>query len=404
MRAQACLAAVLATGLLGFTQESGGPFPTRIERIENGLVEFSSPGDLFSAAPAAAPGALKPLAERMRRYNTPGLSLAVIDDFRIAGAKAYGVLKAGGGPKVDTESLFEAASTSKMVTAVLVLHYADRGVLDLDRDVNAYLKAWKLPENELSRERKVTLRLLLTHQAGLPATNFTKLEGAPDPTLLQILKAEPPATNKPAAVESVPGTKWRYSNIGYVLIQRVLEEALGRPFAQLANEVVFKPLGMRNSTFVYPLDPDRRAREAWPHDAQGILKPPAMSGSAQAQGGLMTTPSDLALFAIELMKAYQGRSDRMISRAAALRMLSPAVGLDPAMFGLPMSDGLGVFLHGGGDDLVFLHPGGNSPGSNCLLIGNPAAGRGAVVMSNGEQGELLLMEVVAAVNREYGRS
>jgi hypothetical protein len=84
-------------------------------------------------------------------------------------------------------------------------------------------------------------------------------------------------------------------------------------------------------------------------------------------------------------------------------MFTKAVDLDPSVFGLPLSEGLGVFLYGEGDDLVFLHPGGNSPGMNCMLIAYPRTGRGAVVMTNGERGELLFMEIVAAINREYGK-
>ena len=68
--------------------------------------------------------------------------------------------------------------------------------------------------------------------------------------------------NKPAVVEYVPGTKWQYSNIGYVVIQEILEDALGKPFFQIARETVFKPLGMKNSSFIYPLDKKLQENEA----------------------------------------------------------------------------------------------------------------------------------------------
>jgi len=130
-----------------------------------------------------------------------------------------------------------------------------------------------------------------------------------------------------------------------------------------------------------------------------------MVPNAQAQGGLMTTPSDLALFAIELMRAYNGRSDRLLSTEMARRMFTKVLDLDPGTFGgFLIGEGLGVLLHGEGDNLVFLHPGGNRPGMNCMLFGHPKTGRGAVIMTNGDQGEILFMEIVSAINREYGKN
>ncbi|MHB8055048.1 MAG: serine hydrolase domain-containing protein [Candidatus Aminicenantales bacterium] len=375
----------------------------RIGRIENGLVELASPMELFQTSPVNN-AVFKTLAERMKNYLTPGVSLAVIDHFELDWAKSYGVLKAGSNQPVAVDSYFEAASTSKLVTAAIVLHYVDTGRLNLDEDINTYLKSWKFPENDFTRQRKVTLRLLLTHQAGLPATHFTQKENEADPTLDQILKGESPAMNKPAVAEIPPDTKWQYSNMGYVVIQKILEDSIGKSFAQIAQETVFVPLGMNHSTFNYPLDQKLQANEAWPHDGEGILRNPEMVTHAQAQGGLMTTPSDLAAFTIELMQAYNGRSARLFSRETARLMFTKQTDLDPAMFGFPIADGLGAFLYGEGENLVFLHPGGNKPGMNCMLIGYPKSGRGVVVMTNGDKGELLFFEIIGAINREYGKN
>ncbi len=376
----------------------------RIDRIENGLIEFSSPKELFQVGGIPS-GNLKTLAERMAHYHTPGVSIAVIDDFALDWAKPYGILKAGQGRPVALDSYFEAASTSKLVTAAIVLHYVEMGILSLDEDINTYLKSWKLPENEFTHQQEVTLRLLLTHRAGLPATNFPVKENAGEPTLVEILKGESPALNKPAVVELAPVTKWQYSNIGYVVIQQILEDKLGKPFFRIAQETVFEPLGMKNSTFAYPLDRKLQVNEAWPHDEKGTLREPQMAPNAQAHGGLMATPSDLALFAVELMRAYVGRSERLLSKEMARQMFDKAVDLDPAvMGGLPLSEGMGAFLYGEGDGLVFLHPGGNSPGMNCWLFGYPKTGRGAVIMTNGASGEILAMEIVSAVVREFRSS
>lgn len=372
----------------------------KIRAVEQGLVEFTTPAALFAADEAAYAGSLS-LSDRMAHYKVPGVSVAVVSDFALEWARGYGVLRSGGDAAVTTSTLFQAASTSKLVAATIVLHYVDDGSLDLDQDVNLYLKSWQLPENEFTRENKVTLRLLLTHQAGLPETNFPQKEGAPDPTLVQVLNGELPAMNKPAVVEMLPGSKWQYSNIGYVVIQQVLEDVVGKPYSVMAREVVFEPLKMKNSTFVYPLEQALRDREAMPHDADGILREPAIGPPALAQGGLVTTPSDLALFAAELMSAYAGRSHRVVSREAARLMLSRQVDLDPAMFGVPLNQGLGPFIHGEGAGFVFVLPGSNFPGMNCWLLGFPETGNAVVVMTNGAMGEVLAMEVISAVNREY---
>jgi CubicO group peptidase (beta-lactamase class C family) len=345
---------------------------------------------------------LHTLAERMGAANVPGVSIAVIDQLKIEWVKGYGILKAGGTAPVTPESLFEAASTSKLVTAVMVLRAVEQGKLDLDADVNSCLRSWKVPENEFTREQKVTLRRLLTHQAGLPATNFPYDETAGTPTLVQVLRGEAPARNKPAAVELVPGSKWRYSNIGYVVIQQVLEDIFGRPFAELAREMVFQPLKMDSSTFVCPLPPAWRSREAVPHDAQGTACEPAMHPVALAQGGLMTTPADLARLTIELMRAGRGESGRLLSAAAARQMLRSEVDLDPRLFGVPASEGLGVFLLGKGEGLSFAHPGSNYPGATSWLIGYPEKGQGVIIMTNGVQGELLALELMKALARLYG--
>jgi CubicO group peptidase (beta-lactamase class C family) len=374
----------------------------KIQRIENGLVEFSSPGYMFQIDSTTKE--LKTLSERMEHYKVPGLSIAVINDFKLEWAKPYGIVKAGSDQSVTTETWFQAASTSKLVTTAIVLHFVEKGILSLDEDVNNYLKSWKIAENDFTREQKVTLRLLLTHQAGLPATNFPQQEDAGDPTLVQVLNGELPAMNKPAIVEYVPGTKWQYSNIGFVGIQQILEDVLSKPFAQIAQETVFEPLEMKHSTFVYPLKPELQANEAMPHDAEGIACEPAMTPTAVAHGGLMTTPSDLAFFTIELMQAYQGLSIRLLSKEMARQMFHKELDLDPNMFGIALGEGLGVMLYGEGEDFVFAHPGSNYPGMNCWLIGYPGTGRGAVIMTNGAMGEVLAMEIIAAINREYKKA
>jgi CubicO group peptidase (beta-lactamase class C family) len=373
----------------------------RIRNIENGLVEFTTPMDMFQPDSTTTKG-LKTLSERMAYYKAPGVSMAVINEGKIDWARGYGVVKAGDDTPVTTETLFEAASSTKLLTSAITLRLVEQGWLDLDEDVNKQLKSWKIPENHFTRQHKVTLRLLLTHQSGLnrPDGGFDWEDGSA-PSLIQILKGEPPAKNKAAVPEYVPGSKWQYSNIGYVVIQLLLEDVLGKPFTQIAQENVFDPVGMKSSTLVYPLNAELEQREAMPHDSEGKACEPSMIPTAVAHGGLVTTPSDFALFTIELMYAYQGRSERILSQEMVRRMFHPELELDPAILGVPLGAGLGVFLYGKGRNFSFLHPGGNDPGTECWPVGFPDSGKGAVIMVNGVKGGLLAMEITSAMANEY---
>jgi len=392
--ASICLSALAASVSVQADQSGKGQVALRIKNVENGLLEFK---------PGAPPGKKKwTLAERMAVHKIPGVSIAVIDENKIDWAKSYGVLKAGSDAVVTPESIFQAASTTKVVTAALVLYFIEKGRLGLDGDVNAYLKSWQVPENDFTKEKKVTLRLLLSHQSGFPATNFPHDEKAGAPTLVQVLKGEFPAQNKPAIVEYLPGSKWQYSNIGYVVLQQILEDVSGKPFTQLAKEIVFEPLGMKSSTMAYPLEAKMRTREAMPHDEKGQAGEPSLPPSALAQGGLLTTPSDLARLTIELMNAYQGRSSRLLSQKTVRQMFHKEADIDPRIFGFPVGQGLGVVLMGQGQDFSFAHPGSNYPGTTCWLVGYPELGKGAVIMANGVNGDMLSLEILPAISNEYG--
>ncbi len=368
-----------------------------IRAFENGLRAFS-PGSGEPNAPALKP---QTLAERMTYYKVPGVSIAVVSEARIEWAKGYGETKAGGGKAVTPETLFEAASTTKALVSSVVLHYAAAGRFDLDADVNAYLKSWKVPDNEFTKTEKVTLRRLLTHRAGLPMTNMGYDDKTGVPTLIQVVKGEAPAENKAAVPVAVPGSRWEYSNVGYVLIQLILEDSLGCDLESIMSKAVYKPLGLESTTLVHPLPPAWREREAMPHDKDGRTGEPSLHLTAQAQGGLLSTPADLAKFLIELMQTYRGASSRLLTRDMARAMFRPEVELDPRLFGTPMSEGLGLFVKGEGASLIIAHPGNNYPGSVCWLIGFPERGQGAIVMLNAEGGEMLALEILAALGRIY---
>lgn len=403
-RPRAAAAVALLLFVISCSQERAKPnIDAILYRVDNGLIDFTPPPGMFDLDSTRL-AHLKTLDERMEYYNVPGVSIAIIHDNTIEWTKAYGVMDTNTGAPVTTETIFEAGSTSKLIAAVMALQFVQKGVIELDRNVNDYLQSWRVPENEYTREKKVTLRRLLTHRAGMPATNYDHDASGEYPTLIDVLNGEPPALNRPAAPELVPGSKWRYSNVAYNVIQLLLEDVSGTPFQQLAEESIFRPLGMDNSTFVYPLDDGRKKREAMPHDADGVSRRPAMHLTALAHGGLTTTPTDLAQFTIELMRSYQGKSEKLLSREMAQKLFRRECEIDQSAFPLPFYEGLGVFLMGEGRDKLFTHPGTNYPGLICWLIGWPERGNGAVIMANGINGILPAIEITNAFHEEYNKS
>lgn len=332
------------------------------------------------------------LAERMAAYNTPGVSIAVVDGGRIAWARGFGVKEAGGQEAVRETTLFQAASISKSLAALGTMRLVEEGRLSLDADVNSYLKSWKVPDNELTRNERVTLRRILSHTAGLTVHGFDGFApGEPLPTVQQILDGSEPAKNPPVRVEAVPGTRAQYSGGGTTVMQLLVSEVTGMPAAEFLAKTVLEPAGMTHSTFEQPLSASRAPEAAAAHDGTGAMLPGKWHIYPMiAPAGLWTTPSDLARLILEMQQAYAGRSSRVVNQQTVRRMLT--------MVQSPY--GLGFFLEGSGQDLRFSHNGGND-GYRATMIGYAERGQGAVVLMNSDNHELLF-EVVRSIAAEYG--
>jgi CubicO group peptidase (beta-lactamase class C family) len=380
----------------------------RIQRVENGLIAVTAEGGLELGDP-------KTLAERMKHYGVPGVSIAVINDYQLEWARGYGVLEVGGNEPVTLDSLFHAGSIAKPVSAAAALALVERGLLDLDEDVNSKLISWQVPENEYTVDEKVTLRRLLSHSSGL-TDGFamrsssdseydwgqTSEGKAPIVTIQQLLEAQPPADDgSPTRVTRVPGKAYQYSNLGYGVVQLLMTDVTGQPFSELMQETVLGPLGMTSSTFQQPLPEELRDRATTEHDVSGQ----PFAGKRHhfpllASGGLWTTPSDLARFAIEIVRARAGESDLLLSREMAREMLTPQIEVPESFFS--DSYGLGFDLADNGREFRFMHTGGTW-GSTCLLWVHPETGQGAVIMTNSASGEgAIRIEILLSIAAEYG--
>ena len=330
------------------------------------------------------------LAERMAALHVPGVGIAVIHKGQIEWARSYGTAGPGAGP-VTADTLFQAASISKPVTATVAMKLAQQKTIDLDIDVGAYLGGWTLPRDADGVGRLVTLRELLHHTAGVNVHGFAGYApGAPIPTLDQILNGAPPANSEAFRIDTTPGTLWRYSGGGYVIIRKALEDATGTPFAELARRTVLAPAGMIHSTFAQPLPADLQKNAAWPYGADGQpLKEGAHVYPEMTPDGLWTTPTDLARFVVQVQQSLAGHG--LLDPAIAREMLAPG----------GLADwGLGWGLGGAPDHLYFWHSGSNAGFKSMLFAYGD--GDGVVIMTNSDAGEGLAADLARTVAYEYG--
>lgn len=372
--------AALAAALFAAAGFGQTDLAARIKRVEEGLVPAK-------AEPNAPPGSIQ---DRMQFFKVPGVSVAVINAFKVEWARGYGVLDAETREAVRISSLFQAASISKPVAAMAALKLVQDGKIDLNADVNASLQSWKLPDNEFTAQAKVTLKQLLSHTGGLTVHGFPGYAvPGPVPTLIMVLNGERPANTAPVRVDMAPGQKFRYSGGGYAIVQQMILDVGGKPFPELMRDTVLSPLGMWDSTYEQPLPPDKLKSAAAGHRADGSLVPgkrhtyPEMSAA-----GLWTTPADLAAFAIEIQKSALGTSNKVLTKATVELMLTP----------VKENYGLGLGIDPSGD--YFQHNGGNE-GFTCMMYSSRRGGYGLVVMTNSDNGGKLYQEILKSVAREY---
>lgn len=380
------LLACLSVGAAQEPKAKDAALEARVRRVEHGLL----PNTVIKGAPPAT----MELAERMQFYKVPGVSVAVIQDGRVDWARGYGVKEAGKSDPVTPETMFQAASISKPIAALAALRLVQEGRLQLDEDVNAKLVSWHVPENDLTREQKVTLRRLLSHSAGLTVHGFpgysADTANAPVPTLAQVLDGVKPANTAPIRVDILPGTQWRYSGGGYTVTQQLLIDVAKKPFPDLLQEKVIAPLGLRHSTYEQPLPARFAAMAAAGHVDGQPIKGRWHTYPEMAAAGLWTTPTDLALIAVEIQRALAGRSDKILAPEMARQMVTPQI----------QDHGLGPTVAGTGKTARFLH-GGSNEGFEAFWVAYQETGQGAVVMTNARGGGRLAAEILRAIAREY---
>jgi CubicO group peptidase (beta-lactamase class C family) len=277
-------------------------------------------------------------------------------------------------------TLFQAASISKPVAALVALRLVARGSLALDADVNQYLTAWQLPDG--GGLPAVTIRHLLSHGGALTVSGVPGYEqGEALPGLTDILDGIPPANTPAVRKDGASGLEWSYSGGGYVILQQLLEDVTGRPFADLVTELVFRPARMGTATYAQPQPPDAAVPHVAGEEVAWRVHPEL------ATAGLWCTPDDLVHLAQAIQAAVAGEAGSLLPEDLAREMMTPQMG----------AWGLGVALSGTGENQRFGH-GGENYGYESALIGTVHGGYAAAVMTSSDLGVPVITSLFSAIS------
>ena len=355
---------------------------SRIDKVENGLTlqKTLAPGESNTTAN---------LVEQMKNYKIQGASVAVVSEGRIDWSKTYGVSNSKESEPITKETLFQCASIGKVITALTVLSLVEEGALSLDEDVSLKLQRWKVRENELTRDEKVTLRYLLSHSAGFTDEYGFKGYDPEDkiPSIVQILNGEAPSNaRKTIEVETIPGQKERYSGAGYLVIQVLLEDVTGQNFEEVVQKRVLDPFQMTHTT--YSDRPDKTPGVSVAAGHQGNGKPLKNKKyniyPEKSAAGPWTTAEDLAKLVLGI-QALSSDDSEFIKN-----MMTPQIN----------NKGLGVNLKGLEKPEAFWHAGQNL-GFTGLLYGLLECKDGAVILLNSDGGERFMQEFITSVANAY---
>jgi CubicO group peptidase (beta-lactamase class C family) len=304
------------------------------------------------------------------------------------------------GEPVNNATLFQVGSISKAINGLGVLHLVQNGKLDLDKDINEYLRSWKFPYDSLSRGKKISLANLLSHTAGLSGHGFPGyVVGDTIPSLIEILDGIPPANTKPIRSEFEPSLKYKYSGGGTTISQLIIQDVTQEPYHSFMRKTIFDPLGMKTSSYEQPPSAANKKFLATGYLTNGK----AVQGNyhiypEQAAAGLWSNPSEIAAYVIEIQQSLNGQSNKILSQEMATRYVMPFN--SKYVTNYPGEEvALGVYNRKAGSETYFSHDG-SDRGFKAKFIGSIKDGYGAVVMINSDSREIL-EEVVNAIAFTY---
>jgi CubicO group peptidase (beta-lactamase class C family) len=315
--------------------------------------------------------------------TTPGLAVALVHHGQVVWEAGYGLADPATGQPVTAATRFQAASLSKPVTAWGMLRLVEADRVGLDEPVVGRLRRWRPPPSSFDAEG-ITVRRLLSHTAGLSVHGYVgQTPDRPPPPIAASLSGQT-GDGFPVELLEAPGRGWLYSGGGYSLLQLLVEELTGRPFADYMRAELLEPLGMTATSFQW----SRTAQTARPYDAAG-RPAPDFTFAEQAAAGLVTTAPDLARFLAASLAGPCGEPPgRGVVSPAAVRLALTAAPATDGRWGL----GYGLGLTPAGDRLAY-HEGANR-GWRAGLALLPDRRAGIALLANGNAGSAPIDAVV----------
>jgi len=365
-----------------YSQESNNK--NKITKVENGLplgVVFQDSSEIKYN-----------IIDRMHFYKVPSVSIAVVDEGKIIWSKAYGKRGVESASTADVNTIYQTASISKSINAFAVLKLVQDGKISLQKDIREYLTTWELPTNKFSTSRRITLANLLSHTSGLGTGGFFGYKITDTmPSLNQILSGTKPANSDPVQSMNFPGAEYFYSGGGTTLIRKILEDRFRTNYASLMQTNVLTPLNMKRSTYKQPLSKaENNFASGYVGDSQ-VIEGGYHVFPELGPDGLWSNATDIAKFILSIQRSLKGET-ALLKRQTALQMLTKV---------LPTSNyTLGFVVEDKGNEKYFSHRGANY-GYRSVFYGSMTTGKGIVVLTNSENGEMLINEIVNSVAVTY---
>lgn len=301
------------------------------------------------------------LPSLMDSAGIPGMALAFVVNGNVTQVKGFGTRSVNDKSPVDENTVFEAASLSKPVVAYIALKLVDAGRLDLNRPIHNYIDISELKDR---RAASITTRMVLSHTTGLQNEQIN---------------------DEPLALAFNPGEKFSYSGEGFRLLQRVLESITGESLNVLAKRLVFDPLGMTRSSFVWKTEFANNA--AIGHGDFETIRSPTRPTTPRAPSSLHTTAYDYALFVRAIM-TRQGLKNETFNQ-----MMTPQIAVAPGA-----AWGLGWAIENPDSERSLLHWGDNSnSGFTSFVLINPVQQRAVLYFTNSTTGLGILRPVISFI-------
>ncbi|MEM8635728.1 MAG: serine hydrolase domain-containing protein [Pseudomonadota bacterium] len=347
--------------------------------------------------------------------KAPGLVYGVIVDGEVKRIKSFGIRERASGSAIDGDTAFRIASMTKMMTALLIMDLQHQGKLSLDQPAELYVPELKSLKYPTTDSRKITIRDMLNHTAGFvwddPWADRQMHRSNADLDVF-LKNAEP--------FSFAPGTTYEYSNLGYVILGRIIENVSGQSFESRLSERIFEPLGMNDSRLEvseYEID-ERAIGYNWFDNAYSV-EPVLASGSFDPLGGVWTTANDYSKFIAWFLSAWPARDSadhgpiprgvvRSVTDGTYLRGTSRRSGLagqDDCL--MSSAYGMGLHIHYHCDAGLLLRHGGGFPGFGSHVIMMPEKGIAVFAFANRTYAQMYVPvwdSIAALVDEDAGEN